>query len=276
MDVTLKVLVVGNGNCGKSSLLSQFTRGTIAAQHIKTIGTEYYEKSVYSDETGEQVKLLLWDTAGQDQFSSLTHTYYTGASAVIFLFSTVDRASFEAITAWYNRVNSVVNTDSCIYVLVQNKIDLLQQSAVSPAEVEALARTLNIKLYRTCVKQNLHVSDIFDYIVNEYMVRGNSTNTNALQSIDTYNVQHNAVHSVTNAYTVQTEAAASPTSNAENNAGTANTAAVATAAETAHARKGSVFDKHGSATSSQTMSRTRLQPVTQRTGGKKKGDCSVM
>ena len=48
--------------------------------------------------------------------------------------------------------------------LVQNKVDLIDQAVVTPQEVEALARTLKLKLYRTCVKDNLNVTDVFVYL----------------------------------------------------------------------------------------------------------------
>lgn len=48
--------------------------------------------------------------------------------------------------------------------LVQNKVDLIDQAVVSPQEVEALARSLKLKLYRTCVKDNLNVTDVFVYL----------------------------------------------------------------------------------------------------------------
>jgi Ras-related protein Rab-23 len=48
--------------------------------------------------------------------------------------------------------------------LVQNKVDLIDQAVVSPQEVEGLARSLKLKLYRTCVKDNLNVTDVFVYL----------------------------------------------------------------------------------------------------------------
>lgn len=48
--------------------------------------------------------------------------------------------------------------------LVQNKVDLLDEAVVTPQEVEALARRLGVRLYRTCVKENLNVSDVFEYL----------------------------------------------------------------------------------------------------------------
>jgi small GTP-binding protein len=64
MDISLKVIVVGNGCCGKSSLLQRFTKGSMPVTHRKTVGTEFMEKTIELHDTDEHVQLLLWDTAG--------------------------------------------------------------------------------------------------------------------------------------------------------------------------------------------------------------------
>lgn len=48
--------------------------------------------------------------------------------------------------------------------LVQNKVDLIDRAVVTPEEVEALARQLGLKLYRTCVKENINVTEVFGYL----------------------------------------------------------------------------------------------------------------
>jgi Ras-related protein Rab-23 len=77
---------------------------------------------------GEEVRLMLWDTAGQEEFDAITKAYYRGAQAAVLAFSTVDRQSFEAIRSWKKKVE-----DECgeiPMVIVQNKIDLVDQAVV--------------------------------------------------------------------------------------------------------------------------------------------------
>ena len=78
--------------------------------------------------SGEDVRLMLWDTAGQEEFDAITKAYYRGAQACVIAFSTTDHASFEAVKKWKRKVE-----DECGHVpmvLVQNKIDLLHESQV--------------------------------------------------------------------------------------------------------------------------------------------------
>ena len=47
---------------------------------------------------------MLWDTAGQEEFDAITKAYYRGAQACVVAFSTTDRASFDAVVRWKNKV----------------------------------------------------------------------------------------------------------------------------------------------------------------------------
>ena len=83
--------------------------------------------------SSEDVRLMLWDTAGQEEFDAITKAYYRGAQACVIAFSTTDRASFEAVKKWKKKVEDECGggVNAIPMVLVQNKIDLMHQSAVS-------------------------------------------------------------------------------------------------------------------------------------------------
>ena len=107
---------------------------------------------------GTSVRLMLWDTAGQEMFSKLTRNYYRGAGAVLYVFSTTDAESFQAVEKWQGRVHAECGED-IVSVLVQNKVDLIDEAKMTASEVEELATRLKIKLYRTSVSQNLNVNE---------------------------------------------------------------------------------------------------------------------
>ena len=84
-----QVLIVGNGAVGKSSMIQRYCRGTFTKTYKKTIGVAFLEKQLRVH--GEDVRLMLWDTAGQEEFDCLTRAYYRGAQAAVVAFSTTDR-----------------------------------------------------------------------------------------------------------------------------------------------------------------------------------------
>lgn len=82
---------------------------------------------------------MIWDTAGQEEFDAITAQYYRGAAACVVTFSTTDRDSFDAVESWIRKVEE--QTDTIPMVLVQNKVDLIDQG-VYPIESQVLASLL--------------------------------------------------------------------------------------------------------------------------------------
>lgn len=170
VDTTLKVIVVGNGQVGKTSMITRFAKGIFTNEYKKTIGVDFLEKKMYLNSIGEEVTFLLWDTAGQEEYDALTRTYYKGAGCCILAFSTTDRASFDAVESWHRKV--INECGSIVMVLVQNKVDLIHDAAMEAREVEYLAKKLRLKLYRTCVKDDLNVSEVFQHLGAEFVAAG--------------------------------------------------------------------------------------------------------
>lgn len=110
---------------------------------------------------------MLWDTAGQEEFDAITKAYYRGAQACVLAFSTVDRDSFEAVESWKKKVEDEVGEIGM--VIVQNKIDLIDDAVVEPEEAENLAKRLRLRFYRTSVKDNLNVEEVFRYLAEKYL-----------------------------------------------------------------------------------------------------------
>jgi hypothetical protein len=83
--------------------------------------------------------------------------HLSGAGAVIYVFSTVDRASFDDLPKWKRKVEE--ECGRICSVLVQNKIDLEDEAAMARDEVEDMADRLNMRLYRSCVQDNVNVGE---------------------------------------------------------------------------------------------------------------------
>ena len=91
-DYLFKVLLIGNSGVGKSSLLLRFTDGEFTDNFMPTIGVDFKVKTVTLD--SKQTKLQIWDTAGQDRFSTITSSYFKGAHGVLVTYDITDRESF--------------------------------------------------------------------------------------------------------------------------------------------------------------------------------------
>ncbi|KPA81791.1 putative small G-protein [Leptomonas pyrrhocoris] len=166
-DESIKVIVVGDGNVGKTCMLRRFVKGDFIAQYRKTIGAEFMEKDVYIRSSDTTVKLMLWDTAGQEVFNALTQAYYRGAGAAVLTFSTVDRDSFMNIAGWKQRVESVCGPITM--VLCQTKFDLSHEAVITNEEAEQLASQLEVPLFRVSTKDDFNVTQLFEFTAQQCM-----------------------------------------------------------------------------------------------------------
>ena len=79
-----KLVIVGNGGCGKTSLLTVFSKGTFPDEYIPTV-FENDVKDVTID--GEVIELAVWDTAGQENYARLRPLSYRAADVVLIAFA---------------------------------------------------------------------------------------------------------------------------------------------------------------------------------------------
>ncbi|KAK2554805.1 Ras-related protein Rab-2 [Acropora cervicornis] len=79
-----KYIIIGDTGVGKSCLLLQFTDKRFQPVHDLTIGVEFGARMITID--GKQIKLQIWDTAGQESFRSITRSYYRGAAGALLVY----------------------------------------------------------------------------------------------------------------------------------------------------------------------------------------------
>uniref|UniRef100_A0A665SYY8 Ras-related protein Rab-35-like n=1 Tax=Echeneis naucrates TaxID=173247 RepID=A0A665SYY8_ECHNA len=108
-----KLLIIGDSNVGKSSLLLRFADNSFSGSYITTIGVDFKIRTV--DIEGERVKLQIWDTAGQERFRTITSTYYRNTHGVIIVYDVTNPESFVNVKRWLNEISQ--NCDSVCKIL---------------------------------------------------------------------------------------------------------------------------------------------------------------
>lgn len=129
---------------------------------------------------GHDLRLMLWDTAGQDEFTTMVRAYYRDAQACVVAFSTTDRDSFNAVENWIAKVEAEVGAIPMI--LIQNKIDLVDRAVVTPEETKALSERVKLKFVCTSVQQNYNVDLVFQYLAAEFLKRRKEREDQAVRS----------------------------------------------------------------------------------------------
>ncbi|KAF7467656.1 rho-related GTP-binding protein RhoD [Marmota monax] len=99
---SVKVVLVGDGGCGKTSLLMVFAAGAFPESYTPTV-FERYAASLQVK--GKPVRLQIWDTAGQDDYDRLRPLFYPDASVLLLCFDVTSPNSFDNVfNRWYPEV----------------------------------------------------------------------------------------------------------------------------------------------------------------------------
>lgn len=106
----------------------------------------------------------------------MTKKYYRGAHVALFVFSVSDRDSFLAIESWKKKVVEICGDEIPMF-LIMNKIDLPEdQTKVTDEEATNAAAGVRMSLYRTSVKDNIKIEEIFDHAAIEFFNKGMNRN----------------------------------------------------------------------------------------------------
>jgi Ras-related protein Rab-2A len=159
-DSLFKLLIIGDSGVGKSCFLLQFIDGDFKEDHNVTIGVEYGAKTVTA--AGKQIKLQIWDTAGQESFRAITRSFYRNANGVILMYDLTRAESFDNLDDWLREIRLNSDPDAVIY-LVGNMLDLADEER--EVATEAASKFANEKkldgFIEASAKTAEHVSEVF-------------------------------------------------------------------------------------------------------------------
>ena len=169
-DYLFKSIVVGDGGVGKTALTLRFSKDFFTEDYKMTIGVDFHVKTITID-TNEgpiKAKLQLWDTGGQERFSSIRPMYYRGSLGAVLVFDLTNSSSFDHLPQWIEEVRANIQAEIPL-LLVGNKSDLLDQRAVSLEEINHFTRDFNLYYMETSAKTGEGVGDCF-YILACLMI----------------------------------------------------------------------------------------------------------
>jgi small GTP-binding protein len=162
-DFQYSILILGDSNTGKSSLLTKYVHNTYSKKFEPTIGIDFKIKSVFVNDL--RIKLRIWDTAGQEKFRTITNSYYRGVQGAIICYSVENRDSFHNISHWHAQISLMASPDVVI-VIVGTKCDSANRT-VSEDEGARLAADLNASFCEVSSLSGSNVDTLFTEITNQ-------------------------------------------------------------------------------------------------------------
>ena len=163
-DYLLKYIIIGDAAVGKSNLLLRFTQGDFKSEYQLTIGVEFGAKNLNIG--NKNFRLQIWDTAGQENYRSITRAYYKNSVCAILVYDISNRESFEHISNWIE--DCLAQSPKTVFmVLVGNKSDLNDTRKVTYEEGKEMAEKSNLMFFETSAKTGDNVDKIFEESAKE-------------------------------------------------------------------------------------------------------------
>ena len=143
-----KVLLLGNGGVGKTTLKQRYTEGLVDPIYKTTIGVEF--GLIDTKHAEQEISLHFWDIGGQVQFREISGAFYKGAKAAILMFDITQPKTLNGINEWL-RIMKQENVDGIPRIIVGNKIDIrkLDKGHVSTEKAKKFCEKLGIEYYET-------------------------------------------------------------------------------------------------------------------------------
>ncbi|KRX03111.1 P-loop containing nucleoside triphosphate hydrolase [Pseudocohnilembus persalinus] len=166
-EVTGKVILIGPPGVGKTSILNKLVYNDFKFQ---TTVTEKPENYLYTKDLGDKnLKLALWDTAGQEKFRAVSRQYYRNANAAFIVVSIEDPQAEKQISDWSREVHKYAgDVKKCILI---NKSDLPQDKhAVDDEMIENIKQEQECECYKVSAREGHNIQEAIDYIIDQIKV----------------------------------------------------------------------------------------------------------
>ncbi|XP_047458986.1 ras-related protein Rab-7L1-like [Mugil cephalus] len=167
----MKILIIGDGNVGKSSFLHRYVSGQFNKIYKMTIGVDFSVKLLHWSDT-EKVKLQLWDLAGHERFISMTRLYCKGALGCVVMFDVTSSSSFLNCRQWKQDLDKkamLPNGHPIPCILLANKCDLSQR-IVTADSIDRFSKDNGfIAWMEISVKENKNIREAMRRLVKEIL-----------------------------------------------------------------------------------------------------------
>ena len=157
-DYLFKYIIIGDAAVGKSNLLLRYAHGQFKPEYQLTIGVEFGAKNV--EINNKVYRIQIWDTAGQENFRSITRAYYKNSVCALVVYDISSRDSFNNVSTWIDDCKNQ-SPKTIFMVLVGNKSDLSDRRQVNTEEGQELADKYGMLFYETSAKDGTNVDNIF-------------------------------------------------------------------------------------------------------------------
>ena len=149
-----KIIFIGDAFTGKTSIINRIMNNPFNEAYEVSIGIDFMSKNIRF--RGQNIKIQIWDSAGQEKYKGLIPSYIRNSSIVFIVYDVSNKASFDNVQNWLNFVKNIEKTTM---ILCGNKIDLERE--VESKEGQELAEKEGIPFFECSAKTNDNIKNMF-------------------------------------------------------------------------------------------------------------------
>jgi small GTP-binding protein len=168
-DYVFKIVAVGMGGVGKTSLIRRFATGKFDNNYSMTLGVDFTTKALTVN--GKKVKIVCADTSGQVYYGPVRPQYYEGANAAFVVFDLTNRNSFESVGNWIKELQQYIK--DVPIAIVGNKLDLTldHKSArrIGVKEGREFCESKQMPYFETSAKTAENVDMVFTHLAKKIL-----------------------------------------------------------------------------------------------------------
>lgn len=154
-----KVVFVGNSAVGKTSIINQYMYDSVSNDHEPTVGIDFFAKTLHLED--RNIRMQIWDTAGQEKFRSLIPSYIRDSTVAVFVFDITQHQTFDDLEKW---VKMVMDVSDPQFVIVGNKCDLEAKREVTKDEILKFAESKCAKYIETSAVTPTNIKELFHIV----------------------------------------------------------------------------------------------------------------
>ena len=151
-----KLVIIGDISVGKTAITERFNTNKFNNDYSPSIGIDFCNKDIKFKNI--DIKISVWDTAGQEKYKSLIPNYIKNANIIFLIYDITKRDSFENINKWLQFVESI---RKCIYILIGNKYDLTDQRQITYEEALNYSNNKNLLFFECSAKSGYNINYAF-------------------------------------------------------------------------------------------------------------------